>query len=328
MRWERRMVKIRRLLIIVAVAMSITMPGTGGAAREPADVTFDTNVVPGTTADKPVRLNAQLFMPTADTPVSVVAIMPSSGGVKADIELYYAWRLAQAGIAALVVDSFGSRGLKNSIYDQSVLNPWLEENDAFGALQWLASDNRFRRDRIGIAGVSKGGIAALHTALTMRREWTRIGEPRFAAHVPIVPECSWVPSSFQTTGSPILFLLAELDDQTPPGPCITYSEKLRDAGNRNVEVQLYRGVHHAWEVPTKAPYFDARAENYSRCQGSYGRDGAPVTANGERLPRGDGVYAWAKANCVTLGTHCCGGKEEDRVRSSGDMIAFLKKHGF
>jgi dienelactone hydrolase len=239
MNWESSMFKIRRLLVVIAVAMSIAMPGTGGAAREPVDVSFATNVVIGTAADKPVRLNAQLFMPTADTPVSAVVIMPSSGGVKADIQLYYARRLAEAGIAALVIDSFGSRGLKNSIYDQSVLNPWQEENDAFGALRWLGSDDRFRRDRIGIAGVSKGGIVALHTALTMRREWSWIGEPRFAAHVPIVPECSWVPSSFQTTGSPILFLLAELDDQTPPGPCITYSEKLLSAGNRNVEVQLY-----------------------------------------------------------------------------------------
>ena len=118
----------------------------------PETVTFP--VVPNSSANKGVQLKAQFYMP-ADLrrPVSAVIIAPSSGGVKAHIELHYADALADAGIAALVIDSFGSRGLTNSVRDQSVLTPFRSTNDAFGGFYWLAGDKRFRTDCIGITGV-------------------------------------------------------------------------------------------------------------------------------------------------------------------------------
>jgi dienelactone hydrolase len=121
--------------------------------------------------------------------VSVVAITPSSGGVMDHRESYYAERLADAGIAALVVDSFSSRGIKDSVHDQSVLTSWQTENDAVGALRWLSADGRFRGDKIGITGVSKGGATALNTALNIRRRWTGVGSLAFAAHVAVAPPC-------------------------------------------------------------------------------------------------------------------------------------------
>jgi len=158
---------IRSRYAIVAV-LALRLCGATAFAQSvrTEDVTFPTNVVSNTTAGTPVLLSAKLFIPVSSGgPMSAVVITPSSGGVKAEIEIFYAQKLADAGIAALVVDSFRSRGLVNSIYDQTVLTAWATQNDAWAAFRWLVRDGRFSKDRIGLTGVSTGGIAALQPAL-------------------------------------------------------------------------------------------------------------------------------------------------------------------
>jgi dienelactone hydrolase len=84
-------------------------------------------------------------------------IVSTSGGVMDYRETYYARELARNGIAGLVVDSFGPRGVKTTVDDQSLVTSWDMENDAFGALLRLGRDARISPDRIGIMGISKGG---------------------------------------------------------------------------------------------------------------------------------------------------------------------------
>lgn len=296
----------------------------------PVDVGFATNVVASTSAGKAVQLKAKLYMPAASTgPVSAVVITPSSGGVKSEIELHYAQALADGGIAALVIDSFGSRGLVNSIADQRVLTEFQTSNDAIGGLRWLAADARFRADRIGITGLSKGGGTALKTALNIQRRWMGASAAHvFAAHAPIAPGCNWLNRSLATTGAPIFLMLAELDDQTPAAPCMALAEKLRQSGNSKVEVKVYKGAHHAWEVLGAKPYFDRRAENYSKCRVTVGDDGRMINdVDGSVIPR-EGWHEWAKRTCMTLGTHCCGGNAELKRQATADLVAFFKRNGF
>ena len=135
-----------------------------------------------------VVLEARLFVPAAPTlPMPSVVITPSSAGTR--FEIYDAEELARAGIAALLIDSFGSRGLSNSAADQQLLTRWEAANDAVAGLRWLDADARFKQDRIGVLGVSKGGIVALDTALNVRRRWMLVSDLAFAAHVAIVPGC-------------------------------------------------------------------------------------------------------------------------------------------
>ena len=303
--------------------LSQTLPPT-------ESVTFPTNVVPETSASFPVQLNGQLYLPRAPIfPISAVVIIPSSGGVKADIELHYAAAFAGAGIAALVIDTFGSRRLTNSVHDQSVLSPFQVTNDAFGGLRWLMNDKRFRADRIGITGVSKGGAAALDSALTVQRRWMRLSTAHaFAAHAPIAPPCYWVPRTLTATGAPIHFMLAELDDQTPATQCVSLAEKIRRAGNPKVEVKVYKGAHHAWEVLGASAHFDPRAENHARCLATIEDDGRSIwNKDGSTIPRHD-VFAWSRRNCMTLGTHCCGGTAERKRVATADLVSFFKRNGF
>ena len=291
-------------------------------------VTFTTNIVANTTNDRPIELRARLFLPTGPAPSPAVVITPSSAGIRFEREIYYAEELAQAGIGALVIDSFGSRGLSNSVFDQTLLTRWEAANDAIAGLRWLYGDRRFKGDRIGVLGVSKGGIVALDTALTVRRGWMRITDMAFAAHVAIVPGCTWVNSSVSTTGAPIFFMLAELDDVTPAKACVERAQKLKEAGNDRIEFKVYKGAHHAWESLGQRPFFNSKMENFSKCRVTQRDDAAMISiSDGKLIPRGR-WYEWAKQSCVTRGGHCCGGSPELKRQATTDMIAFLKRSGF
>ncbi len=293
-------------------------------------LTFKTNVVPGTTNDEPVDVSATLFVPkNVVFPVPAVVIAPSSSGVEEAREVYYARELANSGIAALILDSFVSRGLTDSVYDQSVLEGWDIENDAIAALAVLAADKRFKAERIGIMGVSKGGTVAMDTALTIRRKWMGVGKGlSFAAHVAISPDCTWITRRANSTGAPIFFMLAELDDQTPAAPCLEQVKRMQQAGNQNIEAKVYSGAHHAWEELGSKAQYDSQAENYSQCRVWVEDDGQMFAVEtGELLPE-DEWRDWAKQNCMTHGATCCGGSSRLKKSATQDIISFFRKSGF
>lgn len=292
-------------------------------------MTFATNVVPDTTNDEDVDIEATLYIPKhAKFPIAAVIIAPSSSGIEDEREIYYAKELVKAGMAALVIDSFTPRGLTDSVYDQSLLEAWDIENDAIAAFQELAADKRFKPNRIAIMGVSKGGSVAMNTALTARRKWTGVDDVRFAAHVAISPDCTWTTRRANTTGAPMFFMLAELDEQTLPQPCLAQAARIKEAGNKRVETKVYPGAHHAWEELGAEPEYDPKAENYSQCRVWIEDDGKMFSADtGELVPE-DEWHAWAKTNCMTLGTKCCGGTRERKEAATRDIITFLRKYGF
>lgn len=312
-----------RVLRLVMAALAATALARGASAQTVEAVTFPTNVVGDL---KPVTLSAELHLPAGNGPFSAVVITPSSGGESTGFETYYARELAKAGIAALSVHSFSSRGLKSSVENQSVLPGWHTENDAIGALRWLSADRRFRPDRIGITGVSKGGQAALNTAFLVRRRWARVGDLQFAAHAPIAPPCNAVMQTKTTTDKPIFFMLAEFDDQGPAIPCVNLANDMRRAGNLRVDLKVYEGAHHAWEKIGARPYFDPKAENYRNCRGSFDDNGRYVPKPGEVIEPRD-TSAYMKRTCVKLGTHCCGGNEALKAEATRDLIAFFRRSG-
>jgi dienelactone hydrolase len=254
----------RALSLAAALAASpIAMAAITGFAHagKVEDVTFPTNVIPGAKDPRPVQVIAKLYLPDAPKfPLSAVVISPSSGGVVDIREIYYANELVRVGIAALVVDSFASCGVKSSVRDQSLLTQWQSGNDAVAGLRWLLADGRFRPTKIAIMGVSKGGGVAMEMALEVRRRWMHMTDVAFAAHIPIAPPCMSVNRSAKTTGAPIFFMLAELDDYTPAAPCVEQAERLRQAGNDKIEIKIYKGAHHAWERLGSKPVFDPQGE--------------------------------------------------------------------
>src|SRR4051812_9355479 len=220
-------------------------------------VSFDTLTFDHPAARKPARLSATLHVPMqADQPFPCMVILTSSAGVQRHREHYYAQALNDAGVAALIVDSFSGRGVRRTVADQSLVSAAQMEGDAFAALAILRTDRRIDPGRIGVMGVSKGGVATLNAAIAVRQRW-RAGFPHlFGLHVAICPGATAQHRDAATHGRPMFFMLAARDDYTPAPLAIEYAERMRAAGNDRIKVKVYGSAHHGWE--SIGPVFDIR----------------------------------------------------------------------
>ncbi|MGE0424339.1 MAG: dienelactone hydrolase family protein [Reyranellaceae bacterium] len=285
-------------------------------------LTFDTLTPAAPLAPPPARITARLYRPEATPgPVPAMVILSSSAGVQRHRELYYAERLAAAGVAACVVDSFGPRGIRSTVADQSRVSAFQMECDAIAALRLLRGDPAIDGDRIGIMGVSKGGVAAINAAIAVRRRWRGVDEI-FALHVGICPGCVAQHRDAATTGRPVFFMLAEHDDYTPARFAIDYAQRMRATGNAQIRVKVYK-AHHGWESIGPV-YAIANAQNHSRCANLIEDDARHyIEAAGRAMPEAE-YRRWVSDNgLLALGAHAGGGSVALRNRATGDLLSFL-----
>jgi dienelactone hydrolase len=320
------MLASRHWLLLSLITMSNIAPAYPAFANSVGveQLNFDTNPAPDVA---PVKITATLYMPQSDKSLAAMVIINSSGGVLDRIEGHYARGLSQNGIAALVVDSFKPRKILNTNENQELVTSWMMENDAFAALAELKKDKRIDPDRIGIMGVSKGGLVAQNSALMVRREVRRTGSLAFALHVPIVPDCLSQFRNAATTGRPIFYMVAELDDLTPAKPCLEYVDRMKAAGNSRVSIKVYPGQHHAWELTGPVIYMKT-IENYSTCAAMIEDNGDRTMKANNKVVAGWNFGKWMKQNCVTHGAHVGGGTERQKKQATDDLISFLKQSGF
>ncbi|WP_300780815.1 dienelactone hydrolase family protein [Enhydrobacter sp.] len=291
-------------------------------------VSFDTLTFDHPTACRPARVTATLHLPTAGAlPCPCMVILSSSAGVQRHREHYYAQALNDAGTAALVIDSFGGRGVRRTVADQSLVSAAQMEGDALAALALLRSDPRLDPGRIGVMGVSKGGGATLNAAIAVRQRWRNGFTYLFDLHVAICPGATSQHRDPTTHGRPIYFMLAGRDDYTPAPLAIEYAERMRAAGNRRIRVKVYGGAHHGWE--SVGPVFDIKdAENWSCCRNFIEDDGRHfVPAAGRTFSEPD-YQAWARLHCVTRGARAGGGTVALKQRATADLLDFLALEGF
>jgi dienelactone hydrolase len=255
-----------------------------------------------------------------------MVILSSSAGIQRHRELYYAAELSRAGIAALVVDSFGPRGVRSTVADQGLVTAFQMECDAHAALRWLRRDRGIDPARIGIMGVSKGGVVAVNSAVAVRRGWRGVDDI-FALHVAICPGCVAQHRDAATTDAPMFFMLAEHDDYTPAHLAVAYAARMRAAGNAGIRIKVYK-AHHGWESMGALLHIPT-AQNFSDCVNVIEDDGRHfVPAAGRTM--GEAEYrTWVRASgLLRLGAHAGGGTAALRQRATGDLIGFLRTHGF
>lgn len=291
-------------------------------------LTFDTLTFDHPAACRPATVSARLLPPEAGTwPCPAMVLLTSSAGVQRHRELYYAEALNRAGVAALIVDSFGGRGVRRTVADQSLVSAAQMEGDAFAALARLRDDRRIDPQRIGVMGVSKGGVATLNAAIAVRHRWRRGFPHFFDLHVAICPGATAQHRNAATSGRPMFFMLAARDDYTPAPLAIDYAERMRAAGNGRIKVKVYGAAHHGWE--SIGPVVDIRdAENWSACRNLIEDDGRHfVPSLGRALEEPD-YQAWARRHCVTHGAQAGGGTADLKRRATHDLLAFLHAHDF
>lgn len=205
--------------------------------------------VPLEQGGRTLQLPAQLFPPPgAKGPVPAVAIFHGCGGPGQNTARM-AGLLASWGYAALVVDSFAARGLK----DVCGRN-WPTEADAKArahdidaALTWLARQPNVDRGRLAFMGYSYGGGVAMLRALEPAG-LTRPVEPVRAA-VLVYPDCALADALGPRLAvrQPTLLAMGALDDWTPPAQCRAVLDRVV-AGRDLVETRVYDGAHHSFDA--------------------------------------------------------------------------------
>jgi len=178
-----------------------------------------------------------------------VIVVHTLGGYRDANEGYAAAELRKSGFATLTYDSFAARGTTGAA--MSATSGYLPSGvaDAYAALRQLANEPRIDASRIAIIGFSFGAEVAHLSAFEPLRSALDLGQGRFAAHVGFYPAGSMgmMAEGGAYTGSPVLMLLGEKDDNLPVAKFENYLAYARAAGHpAPIETVIYPGAYHAW----------------------------------------------------------------------------------
>lgn len=326
------MVSARVLLssmVVVMLAALVHAP-VPTRADEPWQVTQDISLPSrwpvGRTGFREDRVTADLYRPKGEGKVPAAVIINSSGGVIAHTEHYYARVLAKAGMATLVVDSFGPRGVRRTGDDQNRVQQYTSNADAFAGHRWLAAQPWVDTTRIIVLGMSRGGEAAYSAALEGLRKRMQVGDAKFAAHVAIAPgSCNFPQRDVRTTGGPIFFMLGELDPIQTVGACVAYAERMRAAGKAQIRIAVYPGVFHAYEG-TSGVHFAADDWASTACAGRFDRDENFLLyhrGTNRRITAGGSQTEYLFKTCLKRG-YTNGGDERVKAQATADLLQFLR----
>lgn len=321
------------MLRLFALCLALLAPGLLAAQPSPATddpwiVTRDIEFVsrwPQGNRLREDRVTADLYRPRKAGRVPAAVIINSSGGVSGHTEITYARVLARQGMAALVVDSFQPRGVRRTGDDQNRVAQLQSNADAFAGFRWLAAQDWVDRSRIIVLGMSRGAEAAYSAALETLRRHMQATNIRFAAHVSLsAGSCNFQQRDVRTTGAPMFFMLAELDDGTPAMPCVEYIQRMRAAGNANIRWAVYPGVYHAFEW-TAGIGFAPNDWTGRACAGRFWRDERNILyerSSGRRATNGNQTDFLFR-QCMQIG-YTVGGDERVKAQATSDLIQFLR----
>lgn len=241
--------------------LAAVVAGCAGRA-DPAPVRF-VNATPGA----PATISAALVRPEGAGPFPAVVQLHGCAGLEAQSFRWARW-LAERGYVALLVDSFGSRGLRGDCRSSPDDPPVTARfDDAFGALRYLQARPDVRADRVAAIGWSQGGVYAIAvingpSLERARRRGVELPPVGFAAAVGIYPG-----GCFSLVGErvvrPLLVLIGEADDWTPAAKCREMVEAMRSRG-ADASIVTYPGAYHYFDVEGRRLELLAEVENENR----------------------------------------------------------------
>lgn len=204
--------------------------------------------VPVEQGGRTVQLAAQLLKPAVGGAVPAVAILHGCGGPGQNTARM-AGLLASWGYAALVVDSFSARGLK----DVCGRN-WPKQADAEArahdidaALAWLGKQSFVDPTRLAFMGYSYGGGVAMLRALSPRVDDQTA--PVARAAIMVYPDCALadVLGPRLAVRQPTLLAMGAVDDWTPVSQCKAVIDRVVK-GRDLIETRVYEGAHHSFDA--------------------------------------------------------------------------------
>lgn len=210
---------------------------------------------------KPLRLFGWFFAANGGkaTAPTVVALHGCGGLYGRDGDLNARHRamaalLQQQGYHALFPDSLTPRN-KKQICTEAIstrdINHANRRRDVLGALAWAANYPGADPSRIALLGWSHGGGTVLSTNNRRTKEVSGHSiKPRAA--VAFYPGCTAYANAHAAyrPNAPLLILIGENDDWTPPQPCVALQEKVRAQYPQDIfELRLYPDSYHDFDAP-------------------------------------------------------------------------------
>lgn len=195
----------------------------------------------------------------------------------------YARWLTGLGVHVLVTDSLTPRG-ERELCTQRIgtrrVTQAERRRDALGALQWLSTRPGVDATRLGLLGWSHGGSAVLASTNLGHREVAAAPvKPSLA--VAFYPGCAAELKAGYRAAAPMLVMVGEADDWTPPGPC---RELAAQAAGAPVALEAYAGAHHGFDTTAPVRLWRDVPNGVNPGQGVHlGGDPAAFAASRERL---------------------------------------------
>jgi dienelactone hydrolase len=213
----------------------------------------------GAELDPPTEAIGTLYLPAVtDPPVPAVILLHGASGVRGAREQTYGRQLAAMGVAALVIDAFGSRRDMGRGFIERILN--ITETmliaDAYAGLRYLAARPEIDGERVVMMGFSYGGMASVIAAYAQVAALYAPDGLRFAGHVSYYGPCIARFEEPRTTGAPVLMLYGDDDAIINPDRGAAIAADLQRGGSLT-KVIAYTGARHQWDgsrtVPWRAP---------------------------------------------------------------------------
>ncbi|WP_420970908.1 dienelactone hydrolase family protein [Bradyrhizobium sp. B120] len=248
--------------LIVTIFLSCSAAGSAAAAEL---VQFDgaqflratlgarQNIVEGIPIFPPAPRLVQGYIqrPDGPGPFPAVIVLHGCAGLGSLFDPHLAhnfWpdALTSWGYAVLVVDSFTTRGLKDTCDTDTAA---YRMQDAFGALSFFSKQPYVDKDHVALLGFSAGGVATL---AALRKRDTQIFEIPpgldFKAGIAFYP-CY---GSSLDTAEPLLILNGEDDDWSKQSVCRTMMN-LRPASATAVKLISLPNAVHGFDRPAMNP---------------------------------------------------------------------------
>lgn len=228
--------------------------------------------LPSADADGKVTMLAGMLWWPSETPRAGIVFANGSGGWRDAREGYYGRMLSGLGYAVLAVDSFGGRGISDTVSDQSSISYLQMTRDAFAARRMLIARG-VAPDRTAIMGGSRGGTVALVAA---DRTFLPGEIDRFQAVVAFYPGCNFRMRVPKPAGA-LFMLLGERDNYTGVKACQDIAADYEKAGGK-ANVKIYPDSGHQFDGdPARSRMVrDFMAETFIGCVGLVEEDGTVV----------------------------------------------------